>query len=59
MRTRSPLLIAAMTALMLVATLLIASTAASGADVPRRPPCTITGTNGPDTLVGTPGPDVI
>lgn len=58
MRIRHPLITVA-SVLVFVAALLVASAGASAPDTPRRPACTITGTNGPDRLNGTSGPDVI
>lgn len=58
MRIRYPL-IATTSVLVVVGALLVASATASGTESPRRPGCTIIGTDGDDRLHGTTSPDVI
>jgi Ca2+-binding RTX toxin-like protein len=59
MRNRLPLVIDAMSVLVVVGALIVALPTASGTPARSRPECTITGTNESDKLNGTTGPDVI
>jgi hypothetical protein len=58
-RVRTPLLLTLTTVLVLAAAPIVGAATGSSAEAPRRPSCTITGTNGNDRLHGTAGPDVI